>query len=114
MSGKYAIIFYYSILLILILKYMKTINNRTEKVQSLFKTIEDFNNSIDGLTSEQYKDFLNKICNFRNYSPSNQVLIMVQNAIIRNKETKEVLQKNDCSQVASFKKWQELNRIVKK
>jgi len=83
---------------------MKTSNtpsakSRLSKSDSL-KHINTLKKEIENITEEEFIEFLNFMSIFHKYSFNNNILICSQN--------------QNASQVASFKKWKEQNRKVKK
>ena len=75
-------------------KYADTDEQLKAFQEELHKTIEDLPND------ENWKEYLNTISKFHRYSPTNQMMIMVQNP--------------DASLVAGFNKWKDLERAVNK
>jgi hypothetical protein len=81
---------------------MKTNNNKAADLRaSITAHIERLAKLTDeALISKEMQAYLESMSRFHNYSPHNQLLILMQNP--------------DASRVAGYKKWIELNRYVKK
>ena len=73
---------------------------KNSKTKELLQKIKVLKKDMENITEKEYLEFLNNACRFRTYSMNNIMLIMAQ--------------KNEASQVASFKKWKEEGRTVKK
>lgn len=79
-------------------KNVKTKEQREKEVKDAFKCIND--GVLNVFNSDKYKEFLESMKNFNNYSLNNMLLIL--------------LQKPEASMVCSYTKWKELGRQVKK
>lgn len=66
--------------------------------QELQNKITEIINRVENMSSEEYMRIIEGMTRFHNYSFNNKMLLALQ----------------DCSQVASFNKWKELDRAVKK
>lgn len=82
----------------IILKHKKTKEERKKEVDEFGKMLEA--GIKEYIESDRYKELLDNMVNFHDYSVNNSIGIM--------------LQKPDASLVASYTKWQKLNRQVKK
>jgi antirestriction protein ArdC len=71
---------------------------QTTQTQSIESKIENIIKDVENMTSAEFMSIISNMTRFYGYSFNNKLLLAFQN----------------CSQVASFKKWQELNRQVKK
>ena len=72
-------------------KRMEALNQITEQLEA---SVREF------MSGNKYKDFLTKMSQFHNYSLNNQLLIS--------------LQRPDATLCASFTKWKDMERMVKK
>lgn len=82
----------------IILKHKKTKEERKKEVDEFGKMLEA--GIKEYIESDRYKELLDNMVNFHDYSVNNSIGIM--------------LQKPDASLVAPYTKWQKLNRQVKK
>lgn len=82
----------------IILKHKKTKEERKKEVDEFGKMLEA--GIKEYIESDRYKELLDNMVNFRDYSVNNSIGIM--------------LQKPDATLVAPYTKWQKLNRQVKK
>jgi len=73
------------------------VKNR-EITQASLKRVKELVASVDSMTEEQYQEMLDSMVKFHTYSFYNQMILMF----------------HKCSQVAGYKRWQELGRSVKK
>ena len=69
-----------------------------EITQASLKRVKELVASVENMTEEQYQEMLDSMVKFHQYSFFNQMILMFHN----------------CSQVAGYKRWQELGRQVKK
>lgn len=69
-----------------------------EITKSNLQTVKDVISRVSEMSKEDFLKLAESMANFHNYSTVNQI----------------ILAQNFCSQVASFKKWKELGRSVKK
>lgn len=80
------------------LKHSKTSEERKKEVEEFGKMLQS--GIKDYIESERYKEILDNMAKFHEYSVNNSIGIMIQ--------------KPDATLVASYTKWQRLNRQVKK
>jgi len=69
-----------------------------EITQASLKRVKELVASVDAMTDKEYQGMLDSMVKFHQYSFYNQMILMFHN----------------CSQVAGYKRWQELGRSVKK
>ena len=69
-----------------------------EITQASLKRIKELVASVENMTDKEYQGMLDSMVKFHQYSFYNQMILMFHN----------------CSQVAGYKRWQELERSVKK
>ena len=69
-----------------------------EITQASLKRVKELVASVENMTKEQYQEMLDSMVKFHTYSFFNQMILMFHN----------------CSQVAGYKRWEELGRQVKK
>ena len=69
-----------------------------EITQASLKRVKELVASVENMTDKEYQEMLDSMVKFHTYSFYNQMILMFHN----------------CSQVAGYKRWQELGRVVKK
>lgn len=72
--------------------------NNAEITKSNKRLVDDVLDRVATMSDEEFKSLADSMVRFYNYSTYNQILLYFSN----------------CSQVASFKKWKELGRTIKK
>ncbi len=69
-----------------------------EITKASLKRVKELVASVESMTGKEYQEMLEKMVRFHQYSFCNQIILMF----------------HGCSQVAGYKRWQELERTVKK
>ena len=83
------------------MKYCKNVKTKEQKEKEVKDAFESINEGVlNVFNSDKYKEFLESMKNFNNYSLNNMLLILFQ--------------KPEASMVCSYTKWKELGRQVKK